>query len=225
MPSPLTPPMLGYGGDRNLLPLSVPSSHLGKQAHPMMYARTTSWISRKVSPTFLFRTSTMRGVSYSKRNVDSLSMHLCPTAMPGLCCWPQCLPPPRGLGCARRHSSVCRGIKIKINRMIRIKKNAIGGALCSAGLSGFLLCTEMGFPLPISTGLGAAVPYMVRGWDGCWSSSWGRGELGGSGDQRQSRVWCRWSLGWIWAVGLPLLSLTYIPLHVPKATSDPMSPC
>lgn len=122
MPSPLTPPMLGYGGDGNLLPLSVPSSHLGKQAHPMMYARTTSWISRKVSPTFLFRTSTMRGVSYSKRNVDSLSMHRCPTAMPGLCCWPQCLPPPRGLGCARRHSSVCRGIKIKINRMIRIKK-------------------------------------------------------------------------------------------------------
>lgn len=131
MPSPLTPPMLGYGGDGNLLPLSVPSSHLGKQAHPMMYARTTSWISRKVSPTFLFRTSTMRGVSYSKRNVDSLSMHRCPTAMPGLCCWPQCLPPPRGLGCARRHSSVCRGIKIKINRMIRIKKKMLSVVLCA----------------------------------------------------------------------------------------------
>lgn len=116
------PPMLGYGSDGNLLPLSIPIFHLGKQAHPMMYARTMSWISRKVSPTFLFRTSTMRGVSYSKRNEDSLSMHRCPMATPGLCRWPQCLPPPRGLGCACRHSSVCRGIKVKINRMIRIKK-------------------------------------------------------------------------------------------------------
>lgn len=51
----------------------------------MMYARTMSWISRKVSPTFLFLTSTIRGVSYSKRKEDTLSMHLCPMAAPGLC--------------------------------------------------------------------------------------------------------------------------------------------
>lgn len=52
----------------------------------MMYARTMSWISRKVSPTFLFLTSTIRGVSYSKRKEDTLSMHFCPMAAPGLCC-------------------------------------------------------------------------------------------------------------------------------------------
>lgn len=51
----------------------------------MMYARTMSWISRKVSPTFLFLTSTIRGVSYSKRKEDTFSMHFCPMAAPGLC--------------------------------------------------------------------------------------------------------------------------------------------
>lgn len=51
----------------------------------MMYARTMSWISRKVSPTFLFLTSTILGVSYSKRKEDTFSMHFCPMAAPGLC--------------------------------------------------------------------------------------------------------------------------------------------
>lgn len=56
----------------------------------MMYARTMSWISRKVSPTFLFLTSTILGVSYSKRKEDTFSMHFCPMAAPGLC---RSLPP------------------------------------------------------------------------------------------------------------------------------------
>lgn len=76
----------------------------------MMYARTMSWISRKVSPTFLFLTSTIRGVSYSKRKEDTFSMHFCPMAALGLCRRPRCSPR-RGLGRARRRSSVCREIK------------------------------------------------------------------------------------------------------------------
>lgn len=56
----------------------------------MMYARTMSWISRKVSPTFLFLTSTILGVSYSKRKEDTFSMNFCPMAAPGLC---RSLPP------------------------------------------------------------------------------------------------------------------------------------
>lgn len=57
-----------------------------------------------------------------------------------------------GLGRARRRSgssSVCREKK-------KENKNAIGVALCTSGLSDFLLCAGMRLPLPISSGLGTA---------------------------------------------------------------------
>lgn len=52
--------------------------------YPIIYARTTSWLARKVSPTFLLRTKTIRGVSYSKRNEDTCSVNFCPMEKGGL---------------------------------------------------------------------------------------------------------------------------------------------
>lgn len=50
-------------------------------------------------------------------------------------------------------------------------KNPISVALCTSGLSGFLLCVGTGFPLPISSGLEAAGalhgPGVGRGVGGC----------------------------------------------------------
>jgi len=126
----------------------------------MMYARTMSWISRKVSPTFLFLTSTILGVSYSKRKEDTFSMHFCPMAVPGLCRsllpalllavpWAGPCPPPLvQLLCLQTG-----GKKKETGK--KNDKNAIGVALCTSGLSGFLLCAGTVFPLPISSGLGA----------------------------------------------------------------------
>lgn len=111
----------------------------------MMYVRTMSWISRKVSPTFLFLTSTILGVSYSKRKEDTFSMHFCPMAVPwvGLCPLPLLQ-----LLCLQR------GGEKKNNK--KYNNNTTGVALCTSGLSGFLLCARTGFPLSISSGLGAA---------------------------------------------------------------------
>lgn len=119
------PPALGYWGYRNPS-LSIAFHPSGKasvlekagagQPYPMMYARTMSWISRKVSPTFLFLTSTIRGVSYSKRKEDTLSMHFCPMAAPGLCLslrllaapWAGLCPPLRQLLCLQRKKKEIR---------------------------------------------------------------------------------------------------------------------
>lgn len=101
----------------------------------MMYARTMSWISRKVSPTFLFLTSTIRGVSYSKRKEDTLSMHFCPMAAPGLC---HSLPAlHRAVGWAVPAAAPAAPLFAEGEKE---NKNAIGVALCTSGLSGFLLC-------------------------------------------------------------------------------------
>lgn len=43
---------------------------MNKGSHPMMYARTPSWIRRHTTPTLLFLTSTWRGVSYSKKKSE-----------------------------------------------------------------------------------------------------------------------------------------------------------
>lgn len=136
----------------------------------MMYARTMSWISRKVSPTFLFLTSTIRGVSYSKRKEDTLSMHFCPMAAPGLCC---SLP---ALHCALGWAVPAAAQAVPLfaeEKKKKENKNAIGVALCTSGLSGFLLCEGMRLPLPISSGLGTAgalhglgVGRGVGGWEG-----------------------------------------------------------
>lgn len=121
----------------------------------MMYARTMSWISRKVSPTFLFLTSTIRGVSYSKRKEDTLSMHFCPMAAPGLC---RNLP---ALHCALGWAVPAAAPAAPLfaegkKKKKKENKSAIGVALCTSGLSRFLLCAGMRLPLPISSGLGTA---------------------------------------------------------------------
>lgn len=139
----------------------------------MMYARTMSWISRKVSPTFLFLTSTILGVSYSKRKEDNFSMHFCPMAAPGPC--RSLLPAPL---LATLWVGPCLTLLLQLlclqrgeKKKRKNNKKAISVALYASGLLGFLLCAGTGFLLPISSGLEAAGalhgPGVGRGAGGC----------------------------------------------------------